>query len=153
RDYWPAGGGNTVKFARYYQSFQRRFERDQVHVRHIERISHPFRFLILEEAKSRLQIALFDGANKRIELMPSANEEENNIRAIAQLVGGGEHGLELVRASKIARIPDDEFLLEAPLRPQRVLVTRDRANLLVIRPVWNDVHAIRVHAPRSKPLA
>src|SRR5260221_3549896 len=110
-----------------------------------EALRHEFPLLVRLEAQVR------ESFSPRLLLhlgqpWAGADDEENDAVVVLELRGGGEEGIELVDAAKVARVADDELVAQVPCPPQGVVRGVDRNDRCAIRPVVDHLDAIVRHA-------
>src|SRR6476646_616464 len=96
-------------------------ERYPVQVRHPERVVQCRLVLVGEEPKVPIEMKLFGPARELVDHVPAADDHKDDARLVPQAPRGVEYRLELVSASEIAGVADDELALETPGPAQGVL--------------------------------
>ncbi len=132
------GGKDAVHLAWNDQSFELRQQRHKVDVARSQRVTQSLARLVRYEAKiiESARLCLFA---QRTHLRATTDHQKHDIGAAMQPPGGLQHCLDVVGATQVARVRDDESIRQPELPTQGAGRRRHGKDGALVGPVFGNV--------------
>src|SRR4051794_19686600 len=103
-----------------------------------KRVLQPLAWLVGHKAEALFQPVLFDEFGELPHLVAASDHQEDDVASLLEKLRRTKDRAKLMRASEVARVADNELVLQSPLGAQRVLLMSDRDDVVIITPVRNE---------------